>query len=145
MRYYKAFQKNQNQSSHQSPQSTRIEHTLPGCHLKLTQEQVAELVCMETQSKSNIENGKYFPIIENLDQIMNMLGVRPSEIFFFESLAPKDELIQEMYDAMKNDEKLARLMYKFYLSVKYQPIPLSWRAKFPAGCKYSSLRNQCSP
>lgn len=88
-------------------------------HKKMTQEQVAELVGMETPSISNIENGKYFPGAENLDRIMNVLGVRPSEIFFFESLAPKDELIQEMYDAMQNDEKLARLMYKFYLSVKY--------------------------
>ena len=88
-------------------------------HKKMTQEQVAELVGMETPSISNIENGKYFPSAENLDRIIKALEIQPSEIFFFESLAPKDELIKEMFDAMQKDEKLTKLMYKFYLSVKY--------------------------
>ncbi len=86
---------------------------------KLTQEQVAELVGLETSSISNIENGKYFPTAENLEKIIKILNIKPSEIFNFEYLAPKDELIDEMYNAMKQDEKLARLMYKFYSSVKY--------------------------
>lgn len=86
---------------------------------KLTQEQVAEFVEIETSSISNIENGKYYPSAENLDKILKILDVAPSDIFTFESHAPKDELIQEMTNAMQEDEKLARLMYKFYSSVKY--------------------------
>ncbi|MDO5436709.1 MAG: helix-turn-helix transcriptional regulator [bacterium] len=86
---------------------------------KLTQEQVAERVGMETSSISNVENGKYYPSAENLDKILNILDVKPGEVFAFESLRPVEELIDEMFDSMKNNEKLARLMYKFYTTVKY--------------------------
>ncbi len=86
---------------------------------KLTQEQVAELVGIETPSISNIEVGKYFPSAENLDKILAILDIKPVDIFTFESLAPREELIQEMLTAMNKDEKLTRLMYKFYLSVKF--------------------------
>lgn len=86
---------------------------------KLTQEQVAELIDIETVSLSNIENGKYFPSAENLDKLLNVLKISPSEIFYCEYNKPSEELITEMTNAMKNDEKLAKLMYKFYLSVKY--------------------------
>ncbi len=86
---------------------------------KLTQEQVAELIDIETVSLSNIENGKYFPSAENLDKLLNVLKINPSEIFYCEYNKSTKELITEMTNAMKNDEKLAKLMYKFYLSVKY--------------------------
>ena len=85
---------------------------------KLTQEQVAELIDIETVSLSNIENGKYFPSAENLDKLLNVLKINPSEIFYCEYNKSTKELITEMTNAMKNDEKLAKLMYKFYLSVK---------------------------
>ena len=86
---------------------------------KLTQEQVAELIDIETVSLSNIENGKYFPSAENLDKLLNVLKISPSEIFYCEYNKPSEELIEEMTIAMENDEKLAKQMYKFYLSVKY--------------------------
>ncbi len=86
---------------------------------KLTQEQVAEFVEIETSSISNIENGKYYPSAENLDKILKVLNVTPSDIFTFESHLPKEELIREMTSAMQEDEKLTRLIYKFYLTVKY--------------------------
>ncbi len=85
---------------------------------KLTQEQVAEFVGVETSSISNIENGKYYPSAENLDKILKVLDVKPSEIFTFESLAPAGELIDEMLKSMQKDEKLTRKIYQFYLAVK---------------------------
>lgn len=86
---------------------------------KLTQEQVAELIDIETVSLSNIENGKYFPSTENLDKLLSVLGIKPHEIFNCEHNKNTDILIKEMTSSMKKDEKLAKLMYKFYLSVKY--------------------------
>jgi len=86
----------------------------------ITQEYLAELINLDTSSVSHIENGKYYPTAENLDKILNVLNIKPSELFFFENFAPQDELIKEMTDSMQNDEKLTRLLYKFYLSVKYQ-------------------------
>ncbi len=86
---------------------------------KITQEQVAEFVGIETPSISNIENGKYFPTAENLDKILKILNVKPSDIFTFENLSNKDELINEMLTSMQKDEHLTKMMYKFYMAVKY--------------------------
>jgi len=85
----------------------------------LTQERLAELVGLDTSSISHIENGKYYPNAENLDKILDVLKIKPSEIFTFENYSPKEELIAEMNEAMQHDEKLTRLMYKFYLSAKF--------------------------
>ena len=86
---------------------------------KLTQEQIAEFVRIETTSISNIENGKYYPTAENLDKILSVLNVKPGELFEFEHHASQDELLDEMYTAMKSNKELTVLMYKFYNSVKF--------------------------
>ncbi len=85
----------------------------------ITQEKLAELVELDTSSISHIENGKYYPSAENLEKILKVLEITPSELFMMEANAPAKDLIEEMYSAMQNDENLTRLMYKFYRSVKY--------------------------
>ena len=85
----------------------------------LTQETLAELVEIDTSSISHIENGKYYPSAENLEKIMQILNIKPSEIFNFEYYADKHSLVQEMTEAMQNNEKLVRLMYQFYSTIKY--------------------------
>ena len=86
---------------------------------KLTQEHVAEAINVETSSISNIENGRYFPSAENLEKLLKVLNINPSEIFLCESYGKKEDLISEMLNSMQNDEKLTKMMYKFYLSVKF--------------------------
>jgi len=85
---------------------------------KLTQDNLAELIDVESPSISNIENGKYYPTNENLQKIADALKVKPYELYMFEHLRPLDELKNEMIQALDNNEKLIRLMYKFYISVK---------------------------
>ena len=86
---------------------------------RLTQEQVAEMIGVETPSISNIENGKYYPSAENLDKIMNVMNIAPEELFNCSDYQDFEKLIDEMVIAMKNNEILTRRMYKFYLSAKY--------------------------
>ena len=83
-----------------------------------TQEQVAEIIGMEPASLSNIENGRYYPTSDNLEKIIKVLEVKPSDLYSFEHLAPEPEIINEMNEAMKNDFKLTQLMYKFFQAVK---------------------------
>lgn len=85
---------------------------------KLTQEYVAEKIGIETTCLSNIENGRYYPTSENLEKIISILSVKPSELFNFEYIQPQAQIIEEMYESMKQNEKLARLMYKFYMTIK---------------------------
>ena len=84
----------------------------------LTQDALAEMVGVESPSISNIENGKYYPTNENLQKIAEVLKVKPYELYMFEHLKPVDELKDEMFQALDNNEKLTRLMYKFFISVK---------------------------
>lgn len=84
----------------------------------LTQEKVAEIIGMEPASLSNIENGRFYPTSENLEKIINTLGVKPADLYSFEHLAPEQELIAEMNSAMQNDDKLTKLMYNFFKTVK---------------------------
>ncbi|HSA05753.1 MAG TPA: helix-turn-helix transcriptional regulator [Candidatus Gastranaerophilales bacterium] len=84
----------------------------------LTQEALAELIGVESPSISNIENGKYYPTNENLQKIAEVLKVKPYELYMFEHLRPADELKDEMFQALDNNEKLTRLMYKFFVTIK---------------------------
>lgn len=86
---------------------------------KLTQEQLAEYIGIETSSVSNIENGRYFPTAENLDKIMQILQISPMQLFIVEHNNTHDVLIKELVDAMSNDTELTKLLYKFYLTVKF--------------------------
>ncbi|MBP3821316.1 helix-turn-helix transcriptional regulator [bacterium] len=83
-----------------------------------TQEYMSELIGIETNSLSNIERGIYYPTAENLNKILKILNVEPNELFTIEHLAPHKELIEEMSSHLKNNEKLARLVYKFFKLVK---------------------------
>lgn len=85
---------------------------------KLTQEYVAEKIGIETSSLSNIENGRYYPTSENLEKITKILSVKPQELFNFEYLESHEKIVEEMAEAMKYNEKLARIMYKFYMVIQ---------------------------
>ena len=85
--------------------------------INITQEYMAELIGIETGSLSNIERGKYYPTAENLNKIIRILNIEPGELFEFKHLAKQEDLINEITSAMKDNEKLTRLIYKFYKSV----------------------------
>ena len=84
----------------------------------LTQEYMSEMIGMETASLSNIERGKYYPTADNLNKIMQVLKIEPAELFVFQHLAPTEDLLKEMHEALLKNENLARLVYKFYKLVK---------------------------
>ena len=85
----------------------------------LTQEKMSEMIGIEPASLSNIENGKYYPTAENLEKILKTLNVTASELYNFEYYSSTDVLLKEMNEKMLHDEKLLRLMYKFFSSIKY--------------------------
>ena len=88
----------------------------------LTQEKMAELIGIEPPSLSNIENGKYYPTAENLEKILSVLNVGPQELYDFTYLANKEELLKEMISGMENNEKLLKLMYRFFNAVKFENV-----------------------
>lgn len=79
---------------------------------KLTQEKVAEFVEIETNSLSNIETGRFYPTSENLEKIIKILDITPSELFECEHLQTKDILIAEINDMLKKHPEKVQEFYK---------------------------------
>ena len=88
----------------------------------LTQEKMAEMIGIEPPSLSNIENGKYYPTAENLEKILLALDIEPQELYNFNYYNSKEDLLKEMIFSMENNDKLLKLMYRFFQSVKFEKI-----------------------
>ena len=79
---------------------------------KLSQEQLAEKIGLEPPSVCNIENGKNYPTIQNLEKIVKVLNVSLSDIFQFEHLKQNNDLIKEINAMLKNNPERTNDIYK---------------------------------
>jgi transcriptional regulator with XRE-family HTH domain len=69
---------------------------------KLTQEKLAEIINLDTPNLSNIERGKRFVSSETLEKIIKALNIEASDLFDFEHLKTKEELITLINDILIN-------------------------------------------
>ena len=84
----------------------------------LTQEQLAEMVGIGTPNISYIECGKFAPAIDTLEKISTALNVEPYELYKFDKKSDED-IKKELFSAIENDKKLLKIMYNFFLSVRF--------------------------
>lgn len=83
-----------------------------------SQEQLAEIVNMESRHISRIETGKSFTTLENIYKIANALGVNISTIFDFEHKKSKKIIQSEIIDFIKHsNEKELELILRIIKSV----------------------------
>ena len=85
----------------------------------LTQEQLAELIQIETGSLSAIESGRHFPSLPTLEKISTTLDVELKQLFEFNHLVTAEKMkasIRQNIDSL-SDEKLA-FIYQFIESFK---------------------------
>ncbi len=68
----------------------------------LTQEKFSEQIGIEPPSLSNIENGKSYPSMATVLQIMEKFNITPDEFFNFEYFKSASELELEIIDIIKN-------------------------------------------
>lgn len=85
---------------------------------KYTQEQLAEKIGIGTPNISYFETGKFAPSIETLQKLAQVFGVEIYELYIFQPLKPTSEIKQELAKAIESDEKILRLLYKFYITIK---------------------------
>lgn len=64
--------------------------------LKMTQDQLAEKMNMDTPNLCRIENGTHFPQTKNLEKLAQILNVQVRELFDFEHIKTKEELTEEI-------------------------------------------------
>ena len=75
-----------------------------------TQEQLAEIINIDTISLSKIETGRNYPTAENLSKIASVLKSKVYEFFIADNVKSNDELLKEINNGLlkisKNNQKL---------------------------------------
>ena len=71
----------------------------------LNQEQLAEMVNMESRHISRIETGRSFTTLENIEKIAAALNVEINALFSFQHKNEKEFLIKEINNYLKNASK----------------------------------------
>ena len=90
---------------------------------KMTQEKLAEMIGLDTPNLSNIERGKRFVTSETLEKIINALNVREKDLFDFEHIKSKEELIKLINNILHNSsEKEIEYFYRMIILFKEQNI-----------------------
>ena len=84
---------------------------------ELSQEMLAEMIGIEANNLSRIENGKNYPSPDNLLKISNALNVTIDKLFTFYHHKDYSEIKQEIINALE-DENFGRVLYKYYNLVK---------------------------
>ena len=69
---------------------------------KMTQEQLAEKVALDTMTISRIENGKEYPKPDNFAKICEILCTSPKEFYDFKIHETKRELVKELTHIIRN-------------------------------------------
>lgn len=79
-----------------------------------TQEQLAERIEIAPRTLSGIENGENFVTAETLEKVFDALNVSSSELFAFDHIKPKEELISEIVSDVQNlkDREKIETIYK---------------------------------
>lgn len=78
----------------------------------IKQEKLAELIGVEPATISNIENGKNYPSMINLDGIIEVLGSSFTEVFDFEHKSENEDLVLQINELMKKNPERIEDFYK---------------------------------
>lgn len=83
----------------------------------INQEKLAEFINVEPATISNIENGKNYPSMINLENILNVLDVTFMEVFDFEHKNSNENLIQQINFVLKNNPDKIEDFYKIVIAL----------------------------
>jgi transcriptional regulator with XRE-family HTH domain len=82
-----------------------------------TQEQLSEMIEIETGSLSGIESGRFFPSLHVLDKMSSVLNIELVEFFKFSTVDVPQNLDKELEDIIKNQNEQNKIMiYKILKS-----------------------------
>lgn len=86
-------------------------------HKGYTQEQLSEMIEIETSSLSGIESGRFFPSLHVLDKISTTLNIELIEFFKFSNLDIPEDLDEAINTLIKNQTQENKiLIYKIIKS-----------------------------
>lgn len=83
----------------------------------INQEKLAELVNVDPATISNIENGKNYPSLINLENILNILEISFAEAFDFEHKNTSKNLIKQINQLMESNPDKLEDFYKIIVAL----------------------------
>ena len=83
----------------------------------INQEKLAELIDVDPTTISNIENGKNYPSMINLENILNVLEVTFLDVFDFEHKNTNSNLITQINETLKNNPDKVEDFYKIVMAL----------------------------
>ncbi len=83
----------------------------------INQEKLAEYINVEPATISNIENGKNYPSMINLENILNVLNVSFIDAFDFEHKNSTDNLIEQINQKMQENPDKIEDFYKIMIAL----------------------------
>ena len=82
-----------------------------------TQEQLAEMINIQPENYSRIENGLSFPKPENIVKISQALDVEIAELFQFSNINNYEQALEKIISKLKTDEQTTVMTYKYLKSM----------------------------
>ena len=83
----------------------------------INQETLAELINVDPTTISNIENGKNYPSMLNLENLLNVLGFSFIEAFDFEHKNNEEDLIAQIVNKLKSNPDKLEDFYKIVIAL----------------------------
>lgn len=83
----------------------------------INQEKLAELIDVDPTTISNIENGKNYPSMINLESLLNVLDSSFMEAFDFEHKNNDKDLIIQIIDKLKSNPDKIEDFYKIVIAL----------------------------
>ena len=83
----------------------------------INQEKLAELINVDPTTISNIENGKNYPSLLNLENLLDVLDSSFLEAFDFAHKNTQNNLIEEITNKLKNNPEKIEDFYKIVIAL----------------------------
>ena len=83
----------------------------------INQEKLAEMIEVDPTTISNIENGKNYPSLINLENLLNVLDSSFLEAFDFEHKNKKEDLLSQINEKLKKNPDKLEDFYKIVMAL----------------------------
>lgn len=83
----------------------------------INQEKLAELINVDPTTISNMENGKNYPSLVNLENLLDVLNSSFMEVFDFEHKNTNENLITQINKRLKDNPEKVEDFYKIVMAL----------------------------
>lgn len=77
----------------------------------LSKEKLAEIIGLSTRSLGNVETGRYFMALTNIEKLIEALEIEPNELFIFDTEPPQDIVFNDIVEKLERFRNNNKRLY----------------------------------